>query len=524
MKLFHRNWPLFLILLATMALMFVNGCAAKKVLVIDQSGAGDYTSIREALNDWKEGQDLIVKPGVYDEQIILQTNMNLHGTQGVTVRFSGEGPAMVGRDASNVKVKNLALQKAGGSNHPVVLLNSTDLSLTNSSISGSKTSGIEMLRYGNLDMKNCVIQNNGYAGLFFHHEARADIKDVSISKNGRGIEVRKYPDGIPQNQTIYRDEEGASIKVQRATIEDNSFFGVGIQMGSDIQLIENTIKNNGLLKEKVVLPRDAMGGQAGVIVDNRSTVTMEKNTITGNENGILFLTSGGGQVLSNLISDNLKLGILVEGSSQPTISGNDIAKNGTGMQFKQGAEATATGNRIRENKENGIEVLDSGRPVIERNWILRNEKVGVVIMRASKPRLRYNLLVENGWHGILAAQTSKPVVANNTFYRNAKIGAWFLENSEGAFVANVVVGSAIGLSIRKNLEVKPRIRGNCVWGNTQREYEGFLEIPGFDISKNPMFTDPARLDFTPMPGSPLVGAGGSDVVIGAIDPNAQPGS
>ena len=48
-----------LMLVGILALLLsANGCAAKKVLIIDPTGRGDERSIAAAMKSWKEGQTL----------------------------------------------------------------------------------------------------------------------------------------------------------------------------------------------------------------------------------------------------------------------------------------------------------------------------------------------------------------------------------------------------------------------------------------------------------------------------------
>ncbi len=518
----HRT--ILLALAGMLAFILLQGCAARNMILIDQSGKGEFTSIREGLAEWEPGLPIVVRPGIYDEQMILQTKMNIKGSdpERVLVRFSGDGPALVGRDVSDVQVENINFEKSGKSKHSVVLLESTDLRLRQCRIRGGQVAGIETYRYGNLDVKGCRISDNRYAGVFFHHQARGQIENTIIENNARGVSVLQYPDGIPQKQTIYRDENGSGIVITKNEIMNNQVAGILADQGADVEITGNSISGNGLEEND---PRSSDRTHGGVLSVNRSRITLADNEIMNNRVGAIFHTSGGGQVLRNRFHHNKRLGLRVEGPSRPEIYQNDFVENATGLQLRDGTESIVSDNRVMDNDENGIEVLEVARPTIEKNWVVKNKKVGLVIMRSAKPQIRYNFFVENGWHGLLAAQDAKPTVVNNTFYKNEKIGAWFLERSEGDFANNVIVGSKIGISIKRNLEFKPTLRGNCLWNNARTDYEGFVEIPAYNLQSDPLFTDPLNLDFSPEAGSPLIIKGPEGTTyIGAVEPLTTSGS
>lgn len=513
--------PVKPLLLLFAFLILTQSCAVKKVLVIDKSGRGDYTSIREAINDWEEGQTIEIRAGEYDEQIILRTGLKLVGaaSENTKVAFSGEGPTMAGKDVSSVSVSNLTLEKKGAAKHPVVVLDSTDVEIGKSVIRGSQSSGIEALRFGFLNLSDSLVENNGYAGIFFHDRARGSIKGSRITGNIRGIEVRQYPFGAPKMKTVFREEEEAEIIIENNTIEKNGKFGIVLDMGSRAELTANNIVENGLEEKKEDAHKDR--NMAGLIVRENSRAEVVGNTFIGNNKGAVFYGNSGGRVSENVFKNNRTLGVSIKGPSKLEISRNIFEGNLSGIHLREGTEALIVENEIRQSDSTGIEIVAQARPRVERNLLYRNGKVGILVKGVSKPFIRGNFLVENGWHGVLVIDDSRPFVINNTFYGNVKVGAWFRDRSEGVFSSNVVVGGKIGLSIRKNKDFAPKVEGNCFYRNEESDYQQFIERPSTDIYADPLFRNPDKLDFTPMPASPLLRSEAEGGIIGASDPNAE---
>jgi len=496
-------------MLLLLALLAFSGCATITNIVVDKSGKGTHTSLRQAVSDWREGMEFQIRNGVYDEQLILKSKMDIRGESrdGVVIHFTGEGPAVVGRDVSDIRISNLRLEKNKQGEHPVVMLTSTDVQMENCTVSGAKMAGIRAANFGNLALRDCLIEDNEWAGIFFDERAQGSVKKTLITKNGTGIVVERFSSAIPQEQTAYREEAGNILSVSESTIQGNMRVGFSLRKGARIEILHNTIVDNG---------------EIGIEVDSRSDVVIRENLIANQKRGLVFQLAGFGVVGGNQIKNHSIAGVVVYGPSKPEIVLNDIFENTRGLVLTDGTEALIKDNRIRSNQKNGVEINEASRPTLEGNWILKNSEVGVVILKASKPTIRKNLLVENGWYGLLAGKQAKPLVLNNTFYRNVARGAWFTESSEGTFANNAVVGSQIGLSFFKNQDIEPKHQANLVWGNENRDYEDVLDVPKSNISKNPLFTDPTKFDFSPQSGSPLIGEG--DSYIGAIPYHPASGS
>lgn len=534
-KSISRIAMLFMILFL---FVVINGCATKSVLIVDKTGNGDYTSIRSAVSDWQHGQKLIIRPGVYDEQLILKTWMKIDGKEGipaeqagsidedknkVVLAFSGDGPTVVGRDVSEVKLSNLVIRKDKEDKKPVVQLVGTDIEIDNCSISNSKTAGIEAARFGNLVLKNSRVENNDYAGIFLHHQARAEIQSNVINANRRGIAIVRHPDGIPKNRTIYRDEEeDIEVLIKENSITDNSFAGVYLTSGATADIISNSFVANA---------QDAILGEGkdrtinldmgGIVITNESRARMMSNSISFSDMGIIFQEGTNGQALENTLTGNENYAIVVTGYGQPEIVGNTIKdNNGTGIMLRTSTEAIIQDNQIIKNKMQGIEIADTARPTIEGNWFIQNGESAIYSYNHAKPLIKQNIIVDNGI-GIFVAKDSKVEIFNNTLFKNEKVGVWFTLRSVGTFANNVIMGSQTAISVLKNSEYQPAFMNNCLWEN-EVEFKGFLERPASNFTSDPLFRDPFKLDFTPLADSPLIGeAKGKKVIIGAIDPTEK---
>ena len=61
--------------------------AADGAIVVDPSGGGDFTTITEAVGVAVDGDTILIKPGIYDESIVL--------TESITIRGDGDRDAII---------------------------------------------------------------------------------------------------------------------------------------------------------------------------------------------------------------------------------------------------------------------------------------------------------------------------------------------------------------------------------------------------------------------------------------------
>jgi parallel beta-helix repeat protein len=531
-----------LVALSLLGVTLISGCAVKREIIIDQSGRGTYTSIRNGLNDWEPGQTITIREGVYDEQVILQTFMQIVGEGRVVIEYSGDGPAMHGRDVSSVVVNNLTLRLNSQTKNPTVRLRGSDVAFDRCAIEGGSVAGIEALHFGMLTLTNSLVSGNGWAGVYLHDQARAVIEDSTIENNERGVAVVAFPEGVPNVQQSYREDELLPVVMRKAELLNNSLLGVMLAAGAEAKIEECTISGNGAPMEDLgeMDPDEAQsqdeGDQpsdsgeaeeakpfsldmAGVLVKERSTLWLAKSVVSRNLLGVVFQMYAGGSVVGSTIERNIHYGVACVGSGKPEIIGNSIKQNGSGAIIRDGSQSVFNENQIVGNTYQGIEIGDSGLPMIEKNVIAQNGQSGLFVFDNGKPTVRYNVLAYNGWYGVLAARQGRPVVLNNTLVGNKKKAVWFTQKAEGVFANNVITDSPVGISVKGNGLIAPRLLGNLLWG-CKASFEGFTENPPSFI-EDPQFADAPAGDYRPLPGSPILTRGEGKTFLGAYGEAAK---
>ena len=210
---YNRLW----VLVGALALLIaINGCAAKKILIVDPLGHGDERTISAAMKKWKEGQTLEVRPGVYDERLLLRANMTIKGAGAdrAILRYSGDGPALTGSDVSNVKISGLGIEHGGQNKGQLVVLSSTDIEFERCRISKSLGSGIEAQKFGQLRLVGTEVSQNGENGIYLHDDARAELIDSTLTQNQVGLKIDRFPLGRAARKEGHRSQCGRRVVAQ----------------------------------------------------------------------------------------------------------------------------------------------------------------------------------------------------------------------------------------------------------------------------------------------------------------------
>jgi hypothetical protein len=322
-------------------------------IIVDQSGKGTVTSITEAVAMAQDGDEIIVKPGTYDEAIIITADITLRGEDrdSVVILPAGDGPTYDDF-------------WWGPASYSMLLLESdaviSDLTFARSSHDVVVKGGAPSIHDISMDGDNLVI----YAG------SSATLADSTL--RGSWVHVDEQSPVTVEGSTfhaIVANTDNTPLVGGPVTIRDNTtqgiafngsalvegntlvagtesmfdeFYGSGIdvQAGEGWLIKDNTVK--GFLRGTAIdVPRGAMGTVSGnTLTDNQIAIktasdsVFEGNVVTGGETGIA--TSLGAAMLDgNTVTGVSGRGLALDG--HPTLSGNSSCDNGENLWVADGA-------------------------------------------------------------------------------------------------------------------------------------------------------------------------------------------
>ncbi len=158
-------------LLSTIVLLFTLSLMGCKIsarsdtdLIVDDDGVADFDSVQEAINSASPGDTILVRAGIYYENVVVDKRVSLVGEERGSTVINGDGTGAV------------------------ILISANNVSITGFTIEGSGTHAKGILvdnSIGNIIINNRI--TNNYHGVGFYSSLNNVVSGNSISGNELGI-------------------------------------------------------------------------------------------------------------------------------------------------------------------------------------------------------------------------------------------------------------------------------------------------------------------------------------------------
>ncbi|WP_417914424.1 right-handed parallel beta-helix repeat-containing protein [Candidatus Electronema sp. JM] len=209
-------------------------------VIVDQKGRGDYATITDALKAVKAGTRILVRPGLYEESIVLDKPVEIIGDgnrDDIVIESSGKDVVLF--QAKIGRIANLTLRQAGETGY-----------------------GVSITK-GRFEMEDCDISSQDRACVGIHDDADARLYHNRIH-NGKtsGIIACFSGKGTLQDNEIIA----------------NAMYGIAIGMGGgNLTVRRNIITNNG---------------KYGIWISDKGGGIFEDNDLRGNAEGAWLIDLG----------------------------------------------------------------------------------------------------------------------------------------------------------------------------------------------------------------------------------------
>jgi parallel beta-helix repeat protein len=484
------------------------GSTADELLV-----PGQYGSIAEAVRAANPGDTVLVQPGTYRGNLVIDKRLRLRsasgpaqtvldgGSQGSVVVFlNARRDGLDVPELSGFTIRNGRSPEGQGGG---ITLYASDTLVENNTILGNQSSmdggGILVDESSRATIRFNEIRSNTAhrfgGGIYVVNGSDPSIAFNTIAGNtATGAAVRNggasgggiYMDAGASPQVIDNRIEGnsadfagggLSLRVGvRALIEENDIVSNRASYGGGIHLETEgsapAIRNNLIAENEAreSLPLTGSGFGGGISVYNQTRPAIVGNTVSGN-----IATNGGGGIVcaeqssSNIASNSIRL--------------NRVERPGNGEGgglYVASALATVTSNVIDSNESalgGGIALLDSGVADLENNTIVRN--VTALTGKHSRPATGGGIFVNQLAGSVRIANN---IITMNTDYQ-------IFEEFQGARITHNLINDdgyglyfnydTLGITNTITLNASPLVEAT---GNVSGE-EGFVDpLSGnFDI-------------------------------------------
>ena len=343
-----------------------------KTIVVDQMHPGEIATIAQAIAVAAPGDKIIVRPGLYEEGIVIDKPLEI----------VGEGE----RDHTKIRAKGMhtiTFKAAAG--------RVANLSLIQ--IEGDEFCCVDISR-GMMILEECDLTCKGNYCISIHDFADPLLRRNTIHNNKNGVIVTENGQGSLEDNDIFENSDadveiskGGNPSLKRNRIHDGK--------GDSIQVLDN---GQGILEGNDIFGHDS----PQVVIQTGGNPTLRRNRIhDGKSNGVIVSDSG--------------LGILEDNE----IFGHELPQ----VVIITGGNPTLRRNRIHDGKTNGIRVSDNGLGTLEDNEIFGHELPQIAIDTGSNPTLRRNRIHDGKGIGIYIFNNGQGIFEENDLRGNKK-GAW----------------------------------------------------------------------------------------------------
>lgn len=202
-----------LLLSIALAGLFLFSFSAAGELTVCPNGC-QFCSLQRAIDQAGTGEKIIVRAGIYRENLIINKELTIEGFEGepVEIRGANKGyPALfIGPSSEAVTIENLKISQADESG--ITLTGEVDLNLSRVSITENRRHGIQMVDSSQATVRKSSITANGWGGVELFDSSSISLIGCSIRGNGwGGVELSDSSRAIVSSSLIEGNVDGVSV-------------------------------------------------------------------------------------------------------------------------------------------------------------------------------------------------------------------------------------------------------------------------------------------------------------------------
>jgi SpoVK/Ycf46/Vps4 family AAA+-type ATPase len=404
---------------------------AGQQLVVAVGERGCYQTIGAALSGARSGAIITVRPGRYEESLIISRVVTIAAEQ---ARGSVQ---VVSRSGSVVRILTEAAKLTGLVLHgqdeelPAVDVAHGQAELDDCEVIGSSWSAVLARAQGSVAMRGCRITNPAGAGVVDTSSVSSVLEGCVLEHLATSAVVISERANPTVRNCVVRDARGNGVCVNgygRGTVEACEISttdqpGIALEQNCTTRMVGVTVTDTAV----------------GIFISSEGQVVIEDSLFSGTEGPGITLTGGTDPVLRRCrverpggpgmhISGRSRgtftecsvigpqdVGIWVGGSASPSLT-RTVIRDGADIGVVLDEDSAAEFDRIEINGTagHGVSVRRGANPLLRRADIVDVRGDGVEFVRDGRGRLDGAEIVGAGQFGIRVADGGKPHIAHTT--------------------------------------------------------------------------------------------------------------
>jgi hypothetical protein len=340
-------------------------------VVASASGDGDYASITEALANVAPGGRVLVRPGVYEEEIILDKRVNIVGDgprDEIVVRVAGASCLKSSAEAARVAGLTLRGVEGGGAASFAVDVLRGELVLEDCDVSSETLSCVAVHGPEAAPLiKRCRVHDGADSGIYFFDGASGSVEDCEVYGNANvGVAINGGASASVKRSKVYGGANAGVVAWQDATalLEGCEVYG-------------NRLANLGVSQGAKVTARACHfheGENSGIFVHREGEAVLEGCELYGHREAEAAVTSRGRLFMSGCrVHGGRDSGVLVREGGQALLQACEVGDNsGSGVSVGAGSVLAVIETTIYDNARFGVEVASGATARVEDSELTGN--------------------------------------------------------------------------------------------------------------------------------------------------------
>jgi F-box protein 11 len=323
-------------------------------VVVSANGGGDYASIGEALAAVAPGARVLVRPGLYEESVVVDKRVEIvgDGPRGEIVITGGRASCLqASADGARVAGLTLRGEADDGAAFFAVEVLRGELLLEDCDVSSDTLSCVAVHGAESAPLiRRCRIHDGADSGLYFFDGASGAVEDCEVAGHANvGVAVTGGASPSVRRSKIHGGGnagvvvwQGGTALVEECEIYGNRLAGVGVSDGSKLTARACRIHE---------------GGNSGVFVHREGEAVLEDCELYGHREPEAAVTGGGKLFLNGCrVRLGRDSGVLVRDGGQALLQACVVDGNGgAGVSVGAGSVLAVLASRINDNARHGVE-------------------------------------------------------------------------------------------------------------------------------------------------------------------------
>jgi hypothetical protein len=186
-------------------------------IIVSANGSGDFSTIREALRNAATGARVFIRPGLYNESIVIDKHIEITGDGSIEdIIVESTNSSCIMMETDKASVRGLTLRGRGakfGKTFFAVDVPRGELTIENCDISSDSFSCIAIHgSWANPLIKNCRIHDGADSGVYIFDNARGQIEECDIYHNANAnVAITSGANPLIKNCRIFEGSNGGVV-------------------------------------------------------------------------------------------------------------------------------------------------------------------------------------------------------------------------------------------------------------------------------------------------------------------------